>query len=198
MFLELVVAKYKEDVAWAGACGMPAVIYDKSDAPVPGSVSLPNIGREAHTYLHHIISRYNSLAEMTVFVQGNPFDHCPHLFSLITSIPLSGFHWLAKGLVICDEQGMPHNGTPLPLGKTFESLFGWPRKSYQFGPGAQFAVSRELIQRWPRGTWEKILTVWESMGPGYPWVAERLWGYLFLEKQIIAAQAASPGELRAA
>jgi hypothetical protein len=190
MLLELVVAKYKEDVAWASTCGIPVVVYDKSDSPAPGSIALANMGREAHTYLHHIIRRYNSLAEMTVFVQGNPFDHCPHLFSLLTSIPLSGFHWLALGLAICDDQGLPHNGTSIPVGKAFESLFGWPRKSFQFGPGAQFAVSRDLIQRWPREAWEKILKVWEAMGDGYPWVAERLWGYLFLEKQITAPAAA--------
>jgi hypothetical protein len=46
---------------------------------------LPNIGREGHTYLHHIIENYNNLADVNVFLQGriddliypvfNPLDH---------------------------------------------------------------------------------------------------------------------------
>jgi len=46
-------------------------IYCKGDGiPVPGCVSLPNVGRESHTYLHHVVSRYESLANWTVFSQA--------------------------------------------------------------------------------------------------------------------------------
>ena len=30
-------------------------------------------GQEGETYLHHILLRYNSLANLTVFTQGDPF-----------------------------------------------------------------------------------------------------------------------------
>ncbi len=33
-------------------------------------IQLPNVGRETHTYLHHIVSRYDSLADWTVFSQA--------------------------------------------------------------------------------------------------------------------------------
>ena len=33
--------------------------------------TLPNIGREGHTYLHHMTSQFNSLASHTVFLQAN-------------------------------------------------------------------------------------------------------------------------------
>lgn len=36
---------------------------------------LSNTGREAHTYLFHIISNWNNLAEYTIFSQGNVLDH---------------------------------------------------------------------------------------------------------------------------
>ena len=46
------------------------IIYDKSPSPVAGSRPLPNVGRESHTYLHHIVSNYDSLADWTVFSQA--------------------------------------------------------------------------------------------------------------------------------
>jgi hypothetical protein len=73
--IEVVVAKYREDVSWTTRLGLPTTIYDKSGAP--GGLALPNIGRESHTYLTHIVGRYETLAGHTVFVQGAPFDHMP-------------------------------------------------------------------------------------------------------------------------
>ena len=32
-------------------------------------------GREAGTWLHHIVTNYDRLADRTVFLQGDPFDH---------------------------------------------------------------------------------------------------------------------------
>lgn len=34
-------------------------------------VQLSNIGRESHTYLHYIVSRYETLADVTLFLQGS-------------------------------------------------------------------------------------------------------------------------------
>lgn len=81
---ELVVARYTENLNWLRnlPTGLRVTVYDKSNAgPTLGesagnnAIFLPNVGREAHTYLHHIVSRYDSLAEWTVFCQGKPFDH---------------------------------------------------------------------------------------------------------------------------
>ena len=38
--------------------------------------SAENKGREAHSYLYHIIENYESLAGHVLFLQGSPFDHC--------------------------------------------------------------------------------------------------------------------------
>ena len=78
---ELVVARYNEDTRWVENLlkehsWLNVTLYNKGD---PATVScdhrcmkhmLPNVGREAHSYLHHIVQRYESLAEKTVFVQG--------------------------------------------------------------------------------------------------------------------------------
>lgn len=73
--VEIIIAKYKEDTSWALKLTQPYTIYDKSNDPVLYSVRLPNVGRETHTYLYHIIKNYDNLAEVTVFLQGNPVDH---------------------------------------------------------------------------------------------------------------------------
>jgi hypothetical protein len=36
---------------------------------------LPNVGRESHTYLHHIITNYESLPELLLFLPGNSLTH---------------------------------------------------------------------------------------------------------------------------
>lgn len=33
-------------------------------------VELPNVGREGHTFIHHIVTRYDRLADVTLFVNG--------------------------------------------------------------------------------------------------------------------------------
>ena len=71
LMVETVVARYKENVDWT--INIPkATIYNKFWTP-----DLPNMGKEAHTYLSHIVGNYNDLAKTTVFVQGDPFPHLP-------------------------------------------------------------------------------------------------------------------------
>jgi hypothetical protein len=38
-------------------------------------VEVENIGREGHTYLHHMITAYDSLKDRIIFSQGDPFTH---------------------------------------------------------------------------------------------------------------------------
>ena len=85
--VELVLSRYEEDVSWVAdvARELPMVsidLYEKSPhvasacAGVLLNVTsatctrLPNVGREAHTYLYHITSRYGQLSEKVVFAQA--------------------------------------------------------------------------------------------------------------------------------
>jgi len=65
-----------EDISWLRHIRHKVTIYDKSDNPVNGSQRLENIGRESHSYLHHIVNRYTTLSDITIFVQGRAYDHC--------------------------------------------------------------------------------------------------------------------------
>ena len=71
---ELVVARYDESLRWTrifNRCRL--TVYNKGRHPIEGgvpSIPLPNVGRESHTYLHHIVQRYDTLASTTIFFQG--------------------------------------------------------------------------------------------------------------------------------
>lgn len=81
---ELVVCRYKEDLAWLDE--VPAEffvsLYDKGSEPVQvkrqvRQVRLSNVGRESHSMLWHIVRHYDSLAEWTYFAQGDALFHAP-------------------------------------------------------------------------------------------------------------------------
>ncbi|CAK0895342.1 unnamed protein product [Prorocentrum cordatum] len=75
--VEIVVAHYDEDVAWMEMYEGLATYYCKGDElqlrypQRPANChSLRNVGREGHTFLNHIITNYDALADWTVFTQG--------------------------------------------------------------------------------------------------------------------------------
>lgn len=81
--IEIVLAVYGDDLQWCEMYAAITTVYQKKDHGTTSSrnfheVNLPNVGRETHTYLYHIVNNYDRLAEVTVFGQGNP--------------PLNGYH----------------------------------------------------------------------------------------------------------
>jgi len=79
--VQLVIARYNENLDWikdAPYNKYQNIIYNKSDNnnfyksdKTREVVSLPNVGRCDHTYLHHIIKNYDNLANITVFLPGS-------------------------------------------------------------------------------------------------------------------------------
>ncbi len=69
--LEIVVARYNENIDWTRPYMPIVTIYNKGKDHIENEINLPNVGRESHTYLTHIIKNYDNLAEKTVFFQGS-------------------------------------------------------------------------------------------------------------------------------
>jgi hypothetical protein len=74
--IEIVLARFNEDVTWSNYYSSILTIYDKSEDPktkLSGEnvIHLPNLGRECNTYLHHIVNNYDNLANITVFSQAS-------------------------------------------------------------------------------------------------------------------------------
>ncbi len=191
--VEVVVARCGEDVRWTN--NLPAAarvtLYDKSLHPVEGVQRLPNIGREAHTYLHHIVTRYDSLAPWTVFCQGHPFDHAPDLSRRVREwcdkgAP-HGFVWLGFILDTDDGEGslLFQNWSknparePLHLARFYREIFGQEAPLlYPFFPGGQFAVDAATICTRTVEFYRAAL----EMAVSFPYGAhcfERLWGTVF-------------------
>jgi hypothetical protein len=79
--VDVVVARFKEPLDWlpelldkVKAMGITTrvVVYEKGGL-VYKTISVPllNVGRDYHTYLHHIVSHWDSLAPITVFLPGS-------------------------------------------------------------------------------------------------------------------------------
>jgi hypothetical protein len=88
---DLVVARYREDVSWLSKVSPKwnIIIYNKSvkevklDHPNYRVVWLGNRGREAETYAYHMRKFHDNYADLTVFIQGRPFDHSPKMIELL-------------------------------------------------------------------------------------------------------------------
>ena len=76
---QIVVSRYNEDISWLMLFKNITLIYNKGNNDILLSkfdtIQLPNIGRESHTYLYHIVQNYENLAEKTIFFQGKINDH---------------------------------------------------------------------------------------------------------------------------
>ena len=77
--IEVVLSHFNEDMRWADemrAHPSPELahakwtVYSKGPVKPDGAIPLPNVGREGHTFLQHIVTHYDSLADWTVFSQA--------------------------------------------------------------------------------------------------------------------------------
>lgn len=190
---ELVVARYNEDLAWLKRVpkGFRITVYNKGDES-KGGVLLKNEGREAHTYLHHLIGRYDSLADVTVFTQGHPFDHAPDLHKRLKAYAngtdtVADFYWLGFLADTDDPRGrrlfVPWSKNPerqeLKLDEFHRELFGEPGPdAYRFFVGAQFAVTRAAAHRRSPEFYAKAAGIAVRF-PLAPHCFERCWDRVF-------------------
>ena len=202
--IELVVSRFQEDLRWLKR--VPATIgiriYNKGAAdPLPTTlkdrknvslIPLPNVGLEAHTYLTHLVTRYDSLAPVTLFCQGHPFDHAPDLHerlgALATGVETPDpFLWYGFLEDTDDQFGhrlfIPWSKNPerreLATGRLYEELFGEPSPElFHFRCGAQFAVTREGVRRRPAAFYQRALELSVSF-PLAVHSLERMWDRFF-------------------
>jgi hypothetical protein len=118
-------------------------------------VSLPNVGRESHSYLTHIIRNWDDLAEWTVFTQGSLDRHCDaDTFLNSIAIPKAD-GWTPtvhnvwrmsrdqRVLDYCGEAQVPWEGNMVAFWDRYVRR-PWPT-SNDFQCGAIFGVSRRRI-----------------------------------------------------
>lgn len=86
MSYDLVIARYGENLDWLNTVNLSKLrriyIYNKNkmdykinitnptNKAILHIINIPNVGRESHTYLHHIITNYDDLSDNVIFTQG--------------------------------------------------------------------------------------------------------------------------------
>jgi hypothetical protein len=79
-FIEIVVARYNEDLSWTNEFPFNRykyTVYNKGNNElfekkhVTKVIPLENVGKCDHTYMYHIVKNYNHLAPITVFIPGS-------------------------------------------------------------------------------------------------------------------------------
>jgi hypothetical protein len=183
--LDLVIARYNEDMEWVS--NLPSfvnpIIYNKGNDWNYG-IHLPNVGREGHTFLHHITSVYDKLnctnADHIMFVQGNPFDHFSTLMEYIEEKKyLDGDMTLLSNQVLeCDLNGNPHHAG-LPLSDFFDKALKCEKPDkVVFGAGGQFVIHKRFIHRKKFEHFAGLyLTSYTQ--PIVAYMLERTWKYVF-------------------
>jgi hypothetical protein len=91
---EIVIARYRENISWIQNLPLSwkITIYNKGDILPNTLQTLPNVtiitienkGREAETIVYHLLHRYDTVSDFTVFLQASPFDHAPELFECLS------------------------------------------------------------------------------------------------------------------
>ncbi len=212
MSVDIVVARYKEDISWMGYLGRRPnhrIFIFNDGEPLTDYILYKNMIQiegdhkpcEASKYLSYIISNYEGLAERVVFTQASPFDHSPDFVGLlgcydkwapIQNLTFRGhpppwsFSKVLNEERLCTEQFINNNRVFVDpylqdnlQGSLFEDYF-IPIFNQQFvrndivpyllnnfgvkegacrpkAFGACFSVTREIIHKYPREFYCKIL-----------------------------------------
>jgi hypothetical protein len=204
--IELVVARCGEDLRWLRRVPrhVKVTVYNKGEDLDPELIALlsgsrrisfhflENVGREAHTYLTHLITRYGELPAVTVFCQGHPFDHAPDFHDRLQAL-VSGeetvdrFKWYGFLDETDDPQGkrlfVPWSKNPerleLETARLYRELFGEDSPEwFCFRGGAQFAVTGQAIRVRERDFYQRALDLCLSI-PLAAHSYERIWDRIF-------------------
>jgi len=162
-----VIARYKEDVSWANPYNK--IIYNKSLPHDSAYIQLPNIGREAHTFLFHIINNWDNLATCTVFFQGTFNDQKEQRISSLkkfTEVGADEFYGEneRQDYPPPDWKYPPSSNIEFSIQQFFEHILviHYPPKE-SWIPGAYISVGQNLIKSRPKEYYMKLMEYLNSL-----------------------------------
>lgn len=188
--LTVVIARYNESLEWSSNISntrTKCIIYNKGSKldHIGPIIHLPNVGREEHTYLYHIINNYDNLSDYTMFLQGQPFDHTPYLESILASDEWKKpFHVMSANIF---NLTVNHEQNPYTMLELYNTLFNRKKTefSFWFGAGAQFCVSRATIRSRSKEFYQKIYAILaRDVNPIEGHAIERFWPMIFLGESL--------------
>jgi hypothetical protein len=185
--IDIIVSRFNEDLKWTLEYPFNKfqyIVYNKGnqDIDIPNT-SVPNVGRESDTYLRFIIDHYNDLPDKIIFCQGNPFDHCSNFIDLINQNHIEDLIYLAHYVTTDDDNGCP-NHCGLNIKEILHSLNLENPGHFTFPTGAQYIVSKKLIQNKSLDWWKQCYDIHQT-NHNSPWIYERIWPLIFNYKEQI-------------
>lgn len=197
MTKQLVIAKYNENVDWLKDINLDTVIYNKGSKFNLESIKgqkdkleefrLPNIGRESHTLLYHIIKNYNSLYDTTIFLQANPFDHLGNFHEKYPNLELTNFlnnlpefdNLFGFGIYHTDIGYMDKRENIFKELNIKDSKYG-----NMFSVGCQYIFPKKVILKKPLEFYQKLQVWHEDRSNSFyhehlPCIIERTWLDIF-------------------
>lgn len=165
----LIVARWQEDVSWLDSVtGWEPFVVVKD-------VDLPNVGREAASYLWAFSRLWSRLepGDRVGCVQADPFPHCEDLLGRLNGeqtdlfLPLGNWH-------VSDGEGRPDH-PDLPIRDRYEQWVGtvFPGR-VGFVAGAQFTVDASRVLARPASDHDRLAHEVSCDEKG-AWIMERLW-----------------------
>jgi hypothetical protein len=194
MDVEVVIAKFKENIEWIESLPFKTIIYDKSGDTNTSYIPRENVGREAETFVYHIIQNYDNIPEYTVFLQGYPFEHTPFHSTdeLVEKIQREISNHPTRPIGIDNPMYECPYKFGLPVIETFMNLFHSPAPTtLHFHAGAQYLLPKACILARSKEFYEHLhglimretathfATVVYSPDKVDPWTLERLWMYIW-------------------
>ena len=217
----LIISHYNESLDWTNKLDQSnidaLIIYNKHhdkkldtylDIFVEDerNVFLSNVGREAHTYLMHIVQNYHKLYDLEIFCQGNPFEHCDNflkeIYEVKEDVGFKQFGYLESIVKLDKIKKSVADFNFKYLNNLIEKDPKWTRANFfhidsihldLFGkempavsamkPYAQFAVSKHCIESHSLDTYKRLLEYFND-NVNYnvmAWHMEYFWHILFRE-----------------
>jgi hypothetical protein len=202
---QAVIIRFDEDLFWAQR-EFPyedVIIYNKNNDTLSlphnfKEVKVENIGYLGGSYLKHIIDNYEKLAEITLFIQGYPYEHgittplakhkygfnssCKNIFAKCEKRTLGELNQELENLDF--TSGKYKDFEPLEYNLMhfvhtyFSSKYTLDTEVY-VNLGAQFSVHKSTILRHSKEFYQKIYEVFQKKFPMEDHYLERLWDLLF-------------------
>jgi hypothetical protein len=172
----VLIATHGEDLAWAER--LPSADITISDSlgtlDHPRAVRVENWSREASQYLRHIVDRWPHFRPWEIFLQGNPFDHCPDLLDILAGQRYRRHSICPLGKVrrYIRRSGRPGDEHAWKFAR--EWMGGIP-PNLHWVAGAQFAVHRSVLWHRSREYYQELLEKVIAEPRTAPWAVERLW-----------------------
>ena len=179
MSYHIVVARYNESVTWLDSQAEHVILFNKGE-PLGRSneIPLPNVGREADTYLQYVLRYYESLFRDEALAEGKSIAG---LYEWVPNDTTDmGPRWNYRFGTYYLVNNYKDN-QPVMFDDWFKAVIAseYPQPLC-FYPNALFAVKKELILNHDRAYYERLLAeLQHSSTPPEAHFFERSWFYIF-------------------